>query len=275
MEITYSEFKPSPELAPYVECYWLQTHDGTPGEESPVQCCLPLGMLEVLIHPDDILSDIFHEGRWQQLPKAFFHGLYNNPVHWKIKANARLFGIRFKPETFAELFSIRGASVFCKFVDLQEILGESIKALPESIYGDTDIESIVQKTNRFLSQKLTCMHGERNYLAEAASLIRNAKGNITIEEVSNTVSVGMRQLQRSFKDSMGTTPKGYLRIIRFRNALASLNDSYELAELAYELGYADQAHFIREFKEFAGQAPRGVIRNAVSYNKKPFELTEN
>ena len=119
------------------------------------------------------------------------------------------------------------------------------------------------------------MHGDRNYLAEAASLIRNAKGNITIEEVSNTVSVGMRQLQRSFKDSMGTTPKGYLRIIRFRNALASLNNPHELADLAYDMGYADQAHFIREFKEFAGEAPRCVIKNAESYNKKPLELTEN
>ena len=78
MDIAYREFKPSPELAPYVECYWLQTHDGTPGEESPVQCCLPLGMLEVLIHPDETLSDILHEGRWQQLPRAFFHGIYNS-----------------------------------------------------------------------------------------------------------------------------------------------------------------------------------------------------
>ena len=275
MEITYREFKPSPELSPYVECYWLQTHEGTPGEESPVQCCLPLGMIEVLIHPDEIQSDILHEGRWQQLPRAFFHGIYNNPVYWKITANARLFGIRFKPETFAELFSIRGASLFCKFVALEELLGESIKALPESIYGDPDIDSIIQKTDRFLLQKLSCRTHERNYIMEAASLIRNARGNITIEEVSNTVSVGMRQLQRSFKDNLGTTPKGYLRIIRFRNALASLNNAYELAELAYEMGYADQAHFIREFKEFAGEAPRCVIKKAESYNKKPFELTQN
>lgn len=273
MNITYNEMAPSPHLAPYVECYWVQAFDGDPDEESPVQRCLPLGMLEVLIHPDPNICDILLDGNWEVLPRAFFHGIYSKPVYYKIKGKARIFGIRFKPETFAMLFDVLAASLYCNFTELEKFLGNRIKGLHQPVYGKAT-ETIAAHCDSFLSDKLAEMQFKRHYVTKAADLIRQSKGNISIEEVSSATCVSMRQLQRGFKESMGTSPKGYLRIIRFRNALTALEDVHEWADITYSLGYADQAHFIREFKKFSGEAPNGVIRKANSFHKKPFALTD-
>lgn len=276
MNIIYQEFKPSAGLSPFVECYWLHSFDGAPTEESPVQRCLPLGMLEVIIHLDENIADILIDEEWQPLPRAMFHGIYNNPVHWKIAGKARLFGIRFKPEMFRELFDVPAASLFCNFIDLATFLGEEINELLNSIIGRKGIEDIVVQANLFLSQKVSASNVDDNYVADAAHLIRSSLGSISVEEVSNTIGVSMRQLQRSFKQSTGVGPKSYGRIIRFRNALASLRNSEHtgFGDLTYSLGYSDQAHLIREFKEFAGDAPNRIIKNSESYHKKPFSLTD-
>lgn len=271
MEINYFEFKPAAHLAPYVECYWLQTFNGDAGTYSPVQCCLPLGMLEIIMHPDDNVADILTGDEWQPLPRSLFHGIYSNPVQWKIKSPARLFGICLKPEMFHHLFDVPAASLFCNYTDLGEFLGAEALALPESIQGLQRAEDLVAQANLFLSQRLTKMSRQHNYVVEAASLIRSHKGNISVEEVSETVRVSTRQLQRSFKEQLGTSPKGYVRIIRFRNALASLRkNDVDWGDITYGLGYADQAHLIREFRKFAGESPNMIIKKAESYHKKPF-----
>lgn len=273
MDINYLEFTPAPHLAQYVECYWLQTFSGNAGEDSPVQCCLPLGMLEVIMHPDHNVADILIGEDWQPLPRSLFHGMYSNPVQWKVKSPARLFGICFKPEMFHNLFDVPAASLFCNFIDLVEFLGEEVRALPESIHGLPSAEDIVAQVNLFLSQRLTKMKKHPNYVVEAAALIRSRKGNISVEQVSEAVHVSVRQLQRSFKYQLGTSPKGYLRIIRFRNALASLRkNDIDWGDITYGLGYADQAHLIREFREFAGESPNTVIKKAEHYHKKPFDI---
>lgn len=277
MNITYQEFKPSLQLTPYVECYWLHSFDGDTQEESPVQRCLPLGMLEVIIHLDENIADIFINGDWKPLPRYMFHGIYNNPVHWKISGTARLFGIRFKPEKFRELFDVTAASLFCNFIDLGTFLGDEINILPESVKGLEEIEDIVVQANLILSQRITSPGALSSYVAEAAQLIRSTMGNITVEDVSDTIGVSMRQLQRRFKENTGVGPKSYIRIIRFRNALTSLRNTGQhtgFCDLTYSLGYADQAHLIREFKEFAGEAPNRIVKNADCYHKKPFELTD-
>jgi AraC-like DNA-binding protein len=275
MNISYTEFAPSPDLAAYIDCYWLYSFEGAEDEESPVQKCLPTGMLEILIHLDDSVAEIEIAGKWQKLPHDFFTGIYNHPVFLKMTGSMRLFGIRLKPETFPQLFDAPVASLFCDFMDLKSFFGKDIHPLPQALHGLDTVNGIIAHTEAFLSKRLSVMEQPGNYIVDAVNLIRSTKGNISVEQVSNTLSVGVRQLQRSFKESMGASPKLYMRIIRFRNAFACLYDVREWADITHDLGYADQAHFIREFRAFAGKAPNDVFKNANQYYKKPAETAGN
>ena len=65
-----------------------------------------------------------------------------------------------------------------------------------------------------------------------------------------------------FRREVGTTPKAFARLLRFRHAydtLISAPTTTSLATLAADCGYADQPHFTREFRSFAGCTPTELI----------------
>lgn len=94
-------------------------------------------------------------------------------------------------------------------------------------------------------------------VAEALALLG---GQISVDTVARTVGVTPRTLHRDVVAWTGLAPKVLARVLRFRAAAARLRGGPRrpLAQVAQELGYADQAHMAREFREFAGVPPSGV-----------------
>jgi hypothetical protein len=71
--------------------------------------------------------------------------------------------------------------------------------------------------------------------------------------------LGARQLRRRFADAVGYGPKTLQRILRFQRFLALAQDSPDLARLAVEAGYADQAHLTRECRRLSGLPPAALL----------------
>src|SRR5262249_59217722 len=83
-------------------------------------------------------------------------------------------------------------------------------------------------------------------------------GRVSIDTLAAKANLSGRQLERRFLDEVGIPPKRLARIVRFQRALrvlAARQAGERGADLAARLGYADQAHFIRDFREFAGHTP--------------------
>ncbi|WP_234734364.1 helix-turn-helix transcriptional regulator [Tellurirhabdus bombi] len=270
--INYQELTPSVALKPFVDCYWLQSFRGNSQDESPVQCCLPYGMLEIIIHLDDNRCHVINNGNWQQLPHAFLVGICRNIYQWKSVGTSRLFGIRLKPEGLLQLFKSPAAPLFGDFTDLDIFLGKKIIRLIDQLQGIPDTPTVVQIAERFLHAQLQNVPSERSYLYDATKLIRHSQGRLSIEDLSEHLSISERQLQRSFKANFGPSPKTYLRIIRFRSAYEYISQTKTVphwADVSYRFGYADQAHFIRDFKEFTGNVPRVQWMNQEQYFQMP------
>jgi transcriptional regulator GlxA family with amidase domain len=79
---------------------------------------------------------------------------------------------------------------------------------------------------------------------------------ITVAEITAIAGVGERHLERLFKQYIGLSPKFFTRIIRFSTIFQLIEQQDpSWAGLAYETGYFDQSHFIRNFKAFTGEDP--------------------
>jgi AraC-like DNA-binding protein len=83
------------------------------------------------------------------------------------------------------------------------------------------------------------------------------------------VQLTSRHLERHFKNAVGISPKRLARITRFQHALRMfehLDSPQRGTHTAAECGYADQAHFIRDFSEFAGCAPGAHLLRRAELN---------
>jgi AraC-like DNA-binding protein len=270
--MSYREYVPSQPLRQYVDCYWHYiTGKPVSGNELPVQRCLPLGTSEIIIQVNGIMCDIFHNTKhvWEKSQKIYFTGLFTDTAIWRAQPNTFMFGIRLKPESLLELFNILPARLMNDVVDAEAILGATARRMCDEMTGVQDGGLLMRIAERYLLQRLGSRKSERNYLADACRLIRHTNASLSVEAVSDSVNVSRRQLERCFKEDFGPSPKTYQRIIRFRNAYryarSKKDGQLNWADVSYESGYADQAHFIRDFKAFSGTAPSSILIEKQSF----------
>lgn len=98
-----------------------------------------------------------------------------------------------------------------------------------------------------------------------------SNGTISIHELSEALNYSERHIHRLFLGHMNYSPKHYSRIIRFQSALSEMLKAPEKnnSDFIKYLGYSDQAHFQREFKEFTGLTPRQFIHLFLTTTLKP------
>jgi AraC-like DNA-binding protein len=104
----------------------------------------------------------------------------------------------------------------------------------------------------------------------AISSIIQSKGGVPLQDLQKYLQISERSFERKFKQYVGITPKLFSRISRFQASLHELRIGLhnKLTDVAYENDYADQSHFIRSFKEFAGCSP-------LQYQKQLMQSVDN
>lgn len=191
-------------------------------------------------------------------PSLLINGMQTSPSSLELERNTVYFG--FKP------YSVNGmkASDFA----WKELTDRSLSAdgfdvggLNEQIIfelastGDFDVRTEAMRA--YAASRLT----DSSYvpsLAEFEELeVCRAKGNLKMDELSDTTGYTDRWCRKKFKESVGVSIKCYSSIIRFQNAVRMLlnGDSPSVADVVYRNGYFDQSHLTREFRRFAGETP--------------------
>jgi len=98
--------------------------------------------------------------------------------------------------------------------------------------------------------------------AELSELGRALVEAETVAAMGAAAGMGPRRLQRWFARHVGVPPRHYLRLLRFQKAFEQVPDAASLADHAAALGFADQAHMAREFREMAGVPATQARRRA-------------
>lgn len=257
-DMHYQEFQPSPALKPYIDRFWV--HAGIlPNNQ--IYRCVPSGTASIIFGTSEGEEWLQRGSVWEKVPQAFFTGLWTEPAVLKTNCRIGWFGIQFNPEMFVQLFRQPLREMENVALDVRSVFGKCMDELSRSIADATDVHQRIALAEAYLKAELNKRNPEEAYFTEAIRLIRQHAGLVSTEALSKKVFVGERQLQRAFREYFGVTPKTYGRLMRFNKATALLKNatSVNWGDVTYNCGYADQAHFIRDFREFSGASPTALI----------------
>lgn len=113
----------------------------------------------------------------------------------------------------------------------------------------------------FLLQHLTASKQDL-LIDKAIQVIQQHNGLIKIKDLALSLHISQDPFEKRFRAQVGSTPKQYASIIRLRKLIDTLPAFSSLTEAAYEAGYFDQSHFIKDFRLFTGQTPKDFFRSA-------------
>lgn len=139
------------------------------------------------------------------------------------------------------------------------------------------IKNLLLGTSPFIPKDQITTHLE--IVAKLTCEFNQSKGITPIKELIDSKKYNYKYIERIFKKHVGITPKLYCRIIRFNHAFRLLNTNFNLTDIAYQCGYFDQNHFIKEIKHFTGYTPKFLFnfsqsnleKNHIDYiNKRSF-----
>ncbi len=241
--VMYREHFPHPELQSYIYCYW------------------ELLTTEKLSQPftyrvvSDGCIDIFFD--LNQPNDSFIMGFCKNYTEFKLGDAFHYVGVRFLPTIFPQLFKVDASELSNKFLELQTVSFRTSNFISGNLKNEFSFEKIGTLFDEyFMSILAQSDFDDDSRLYEAINIILDNFGVINLETDINT-GISQRQLRRLFKYYIGDTPKTFSKVVRFQNILKAKPSSQSLRKnkLFYDLGYFDQAHFIKDFKNFYGVTP--------------------
>ena len=117
----------------------------------------------------------------------------------------------------------------------------------------------IKVVEQFLLSQLKDIETDK-LIIEAVKLIYQSKGTIRIKELTEKLFISQSPFEKRFRKVVGTTAKKFASIIRFNSVLDNLSETKTLTEICYEKNFFDQAHFIKDFKQFTGETPENFKR---------------
>lgn len=175
-------------------------------------------------------------------------------------------GIVFYPFAIPYFFKIKAGDVVNEVIDGRLLLKTLNNEIEERLACANTNHKRADIFTSFLIKKLCAVKTPTDIVQQSIQQIIQRQGILHIEILCKHVNISRRQMERKFSEHVGFSPKYFSRIIRFQSTL--LHPSYSMTDVAYSFGYADQAHFIREFQEFSGISPK-------HYFKETKEAAEN
>ncbi len=249
---------PAPALRPYVRCYYLLEGDFG-GRTTDV--FFADGCPELVFN---VGVDFYRDGAREAWTKVI--GQITRPLHVSAAGRGRSFGVWFRPHGLSAFTGVAASELTDTAVESGALFGTTFgEALGESLSqgadvgGGTDAMTLANQVDALLSAVLRRRTpvASAELVGFAVRCLTETKDARRIDNVAQACNMSTRQLQRLFREHVGLRPKQYQSIARFRETIDVLNDASRgsLTETAYAAGYFDQAHFIREFRRFAGVTP--------------------
>lgn len=241
--VTYSEVLPAIGLQNVIYCYWqLKT---TKTHSAPF-------IYRVVA---DGCIDIFFELNKPQY--NFVMGFCKKFTEFPLENSFNYIGVRFLPTMFPQLFKVDASQLSNRFEELKIVVPTTSDFITNHFNPIQTIEKVKKIFDNYFLELIEKSNFDNDVrLYQAIEIILNNFGALDIEKDLNT-GISPRQLRRLFEFYIGDTAKTFSKVVRFQNILRAKPSSQSLRQnkLFFDVGYYDQAHFIKEFKNFYGVTP--------------------
>jgi AraC-like DNA-binding protein len=246
--VSYVEQEPARPLARVVRSVWIQQI----GPEPYLQRNLPTGGVELHCRI----------GAVPRLVGPLTHALAD-----VLESGTTLVGVRFRPGAAAPLLGLPASELADVALDTDDLWGSEAIRLGELLAAAPGPEAALAVLQRYLADRLAATEGADPLVSEAVRrLMPWHPGDVG--SITTSLSISESQLRRRCQATVGLGPKALHRTLRFQGFLALAQQSMAggfgagLSALAFEAGYADQAHLSRECLRLTGLSPRAFIGDA-------------
>jgi len=248
----YREWAPPAALCDQVEAIWSLTGQAAPSDQP--RRILPDGCAELILNFADPVVQV--TGGPAKQPALMFVGQITGPFHVRPTRRVDLLGIRFRPGGAAALTCVPQHELVDQSVPLADIARHAAQLLAPAFDTD-DAGARIERTTEALASSL---ESRRTAVTESADAIVRHWGLIPVGVLAAGAGLGTRQLERRFLDEVGMTPKRLARISRFQRVFQAMERRpIGWTRVAVECGYYDSSHLVRDFREFAGEAPSRAV----------------
>jgi AraC-like DNA-binding protein len=162
-----------------------------------------------------------------------------------------------QPYAAYHLWGIPATEWFNGLFPASEVLGRRINTITGELAKAQDVHDRVWLLDNFFLREIDKKTSPDQLIVQAVQYINSQDGILSIESLLKTLSVNERTLERKFNLQVGISPKRYVDVIRLTRSAKRMQriTGRQLTGVAYESGYFDQAHFIKEFKKYTGITP--------------------
>jgi AraC-like DNA-binding protein len=256
------QIKPAFPLQPFVSCYALRSF--TTDDR---------GILKPMFAVHESYMTFFLQGGFcdlidiqgrpnSRISHAIVNLLTESQGGTYYKGSFVLFSVQFKCNGIPAIFGIPQKMLVNHIISIADILPD-LNMLAEQLSEDIRIERIAAIMNAYLLRKLAGQRQKKHTvnICAASEVILKSRGMVNIDKLAYCANMSPRNFERRFSDEVGMAPKLYTRIARFFTAIEdkALHPYKSWTDIVYEYNFYDQAHFIKEVKNFSFKTPEELF----------------
>ncbi len=259
--MNYQTFQPHPDLSAWVKFYWTLEVPFDPKNQK--QKIIPDGCIEMTFNLEDGIKRYISEDEFVIHPCAMVMGQRTKSYFIEPVGEVNSFAICFYPYGFASFVNTPLEDLVDIETPIENLFGEiAAKELEQKIVKAANTHERIKIIETFLLNRLNENRTLENLVKTTVDTLLASNGRLPINQILKKDLSKRRQLERNFKRQIGISPKQLGKVLRLQTALNMLiHDNENLTSIAYESEYFDQAHFIKDFKEFIGMTPKEFLGN--------------
>jgi AraC-like DNA-binding protein len=233
---------PARDLADVIEQHWIVAWDRR--DLPPVQQeVLPDPCVNLTVEPVGVR----------------LHGVVTGRAQHELAGAGLVLGTKFRPGRFSGYLPEPVSAIANRVLTPRDAWGPAGAELEHSLAACKSVIDMIAVVSAFVRSRRPARDSTRELVARILDTMAAAPVGTRVDEIAERAAISTRTLQRLFATHVGASPKAVLQQRRLQEATDRLSvDNSNLARLAADLGYSDQAHFTRHFRTVLGRTPTGV-----------------